>query len=111
MSKFEANSTLEDELYQNQSPKLAATKSTVKAYAASSVDIPAATKSSGMEGKDSALGSSQFSIRPMQPKLDTITRTDDITKEKSIVPQTPLLPSANKEEQMTVERKDSVKKK
>ena len=34
---------------------------------------------------DSAMASSQFSIKPMKPKLDTITRIDDKTKESSVV--------------------------
>ena len=66
----------------------------------SPVNITAANKSSGLEGKDSALESSQFSIRPMQPKLDNITRTDNNTKEKSVVPQTPGLASGQDDERL-----------
>ena len=47
----------------------------------------------------------------MQPKLDTITRTDEVTKEKSIVPHTPMLAINSlspKDQLMNTQGKDQI---
>lgn len=47
----------------------------------------------------------------MQPKLDTITRTDEVTKEKTIVPHTPMLAINSlspKDQLMNTQGKDQI---